>query len=247
MTNRYTRTLAAIALSLNVATPAFAEPPITTAQLAERLQARYPATRFGEIAPTPWPGMFEVVLGQQLAYVDASGQYFLFGHLVDMSAQRDLTAERKDRLARIDVSQLPLADALTEVRGNGSRTLVIFSDPDCPYCRKLEADIAPLTDVTIHTFLLPLASLHPQARSKAIATWCATDRIGTWRALMQGKDPFPVAECPHPIDRNVALADRLGITGTPTLIAHDGRILVGAASREAIDAWLGRDTGQTRR
>ena len=110
------------------------------------------------------------------SYVDASGQYFMFGHLYDMKAQRDLTAERKDTMTRIDFASLPLTDALTEVRGNGKRTLVIFSDPDCPYCKKLEADIANLSDVTTHTFLMPIASLHPQARAKAISVWCAPGR-----------------------------------------------------------------------
>jgi thiol:disulfide interchange protein DsbC len=53
-----------------------------------------------------------------------------------MKAQRDLTAERKDTLARIDFNALPLADAMKDVRGRGSRvTLAIFSDPDCPYCQ----------------------------------------------------------------------------------------------------------------
>jgi energy-coupling factor transporter ATP-binding protein EcfA2 len=60
-----------------------------------------------------------------------------------------------------------LADALTEVRGKGTRRLAIFSDPDCPYCRRLEAELRGLDDVTIHTFLMPLASLHPAARGKA--------------------------------------------------------------------------------
>ena len=74
-----------------------------------------------EIRPTPWPGVFEVAMGANLAYVDASGQYFLFGHLYDMKAQRDLTAERKDTLARASTSTLPLADAIKDVRGRGSR------------------------------------------------------------------------------------------------------------------------------
>jgi len=65
-----------------------------------------------------------------------TGQYFLFGHFYDMKTQRDLTAERKDSLRADRVpSSLPLADAVKEVRGNGARTLAIFSDPDCPYCR----------------------------------------------------------------------------------------------------------------
>jgi thiol:disulfide interchange protein DsbC len=237
----------AAALTTCLSVTALAQPsqPPTTPELTSligRLQALYPSTRFGEIRPTPWPGVFEVAMGANLAYVDASGQYFLFGHLYDMKAQRDLTAERKDTLARIEFSALPLADAIKDVRGRGSRALAIFSDPDCPHCRRLEAGLKGLSDVTIHTFLMPIASLHPQARAKAIAVWCAKDRLGAWQALMTRDQVPPSADCAHPVDRNVALAERLGVTGTPTLVAADGRVLPGAASAEQINAWLSRST-----
>jgi thiol:disulfide interchange protein DsbC len=212
----------------------------TESTLANRLQALYPSTRFGAVNPTPWPGVFEVVMGANLAYVDQSGQYFLFGHFYDMKAQRDLTAERKDTLARIDFETLPLSDAMKDVRGNGARVLAIFSDPDCPYCQKLEADIRDLTNVTIYTFLMPLVSLHPAAHRKAVSVWCAKDRIAAWQAAMWRGEAVPQMECPHPVDRNVALGERLGINGTPTLVAADGRMLPGAASKEQIEAWLQR-------
>lgn len=211
-----------------------------TGEMGNRLQALYPSTRFGAINPTPWPGVFEVVMGANLAYVDESGQYFLFGHLYDMKSQRDLTAERKDSISTIDFDALPLADAMKEVRGNGARVLAIFSDPDCPYCQKLESDIRDLTNVTIYTFLMPLVSLHPAAHTKAVSIWCATDRTAAWHAMMWRGEAVPQAECPHPVDRNVALGERLGINGTPTLIALDGRMLPGAASKEQIEAWLQR-------
>ena len=214
----------------------------TTNTMAERLQGLYPATRFGEVNTTPWPGVFEVVMGANLAYGDETGQYFLCGHFYDMKAQRDLTAERKDKLARVEFSSLPLADAVKEVRGTGARTLAIFSDPDCPYCRRLEAEMKSLTDLTIYTFLMPIASLHPEARSKAIAVWCSKDRVAAWHALMWRDEKISAKECPHPVDRNVALGDRLGISGTPTLVAADGRVLPGAASNAQIEAWLARAT-----
>jgi len=210
--------------------------------ILERLQHLYPATRFGAVNPTPWPGVYEVAMGANLAYVDESGQFFLFGHLFDMKAQRDLTAARKDSLARLDFTALPLTDAVKEVRGSGARSLAIFSDPDCPYCRKLEAEMRGLTDVTIYTFLMPLASLHPQARGKAIAVWCAKDPVAAWQALMLRSEAIATNECPHPVDRNVALGERLGISATPTLVAPDGRILAGAASAVQIEAWLARAT-----
>ena len=240
--NRFLRTLyfCLVAVGLPCAAQA---PQDGSAAIADRLQSLYPATRFGAVNATPWQGVFEVSMGNNLAYVDETGQYFLFGHLYDMKAQRDLTAERQDLLARIDFAVLPLADALKEVRGNGSRTFAVFSDPDCRYCRGLEAEMKSLTDVTIYTFLMPIASIHPQARSKAIAVWCAGDRIATWHALMWDDrlpPPSQRSECAHPVDRNVALGERLNISGTPTLIAADGRVLPGAASAAQIEEWLNR-------
>lgn len=224
---------------------------VTPSILAARLQTQYPATHFGAVNPTPWPGVFEVVMGAKLVYVDAGGQFFLFGHLFDMQAQRDITAERQENLTRIDFSALPLGDALKEVRGNGKRTLVIFSDPDCPYCRRLESTIKGLTDVTIFTFLMPLATLHPDARGHAISVWCTTDRIQAWHTLMHGNErrenpsansaaaASSAAPCAHPVDRNIALGERLGISATPTLVAEDGRMLPGAGTLTQIEAWLG--------
>ncbi len=229
-----------VAAQHNRAEPESVQPAPELATLSARLQTLYPSTRFGEIRATPLPGVFEVAMGANLAYVDASGQFFLFGHLYDMNAQRDLTAERKDTLARIDFSALPLSDAIDEVRGDGSRALAIFSDPDCPYCRQLEVGLEGLTDVTIHRFLMPIASLHPQARAKAIAVWCAENRLSAWQALV-ARDEVPTsAECAHPVDRNVALAEQIGVNGTPTLVAADGRVLARVASAEEIDAWLER-------
>ena len=101
--------------------------------------------------------------------------------------------------------------------------------------------------MTIYTFLMPLASLHPDARAKAIAVWCAADRLGAWRTLMGRDQASRVQDCPHPVDRNVALAERLGISGTPTLVAADGRVLAGAAGLAQIEAWLARGNTEASR
>jgi thiol:disulfide interchange protein DsbC len=221
-------------------------PPASDAgpsSLAALLQRRYPGTRFGQISGTEWPGVSEVAMGDTLAYVDASGRYFLFGHLYDMQAQRDLTAERESRQHRIEFSRLPLADAIPEVHGKGSRKLAVFRDPDCPYCRQVEGELKTLDDVAIYRFLLPLASLHPEARSKAVAIWCASDRLKAWQGLLQGMAPTGNPDCAHPIDRNIALATELQIFGTPTLIAGDGRLMPGMASAGEIERWLGAAKG----
>ena len=210
--------------------------------LAKRLRELYPNTQFSTVSESPVAGIFEGVMGRNIAYTDERGRYFLFGHLFDMPAQRDLTAEHKDELARIDFSQLPLKDAIKTVRGAGTRVVAVFSDPDCPYCRKLEPELAKVDDVTIYTFLMPLAELHPDARNKAIAIWCGPDRVKAWSALMLRSQNPSSANCDHPVDRNVALGERYQITGTPTLVSADGRVMPGAASAAQIEAWLAKTT-----
>lgn len=208
------------------------------AYLKAKLIATYPATEFRDIQATPMTGIYEVTMGRNVAYVGSDARHFLFGHLYDMQTQRDFTAERLEQARRIDFTSLPLGDAIQTVRGNGSRRLAVFSDPDCPYCRKLEQELAKLDNVTIHTFLYPLDELHPEARANAIAVWCAQDRAAAWKALMMDGKPPRSADCLHPIDRNIALARKLGVDGTPVLFDSQGRRLAGAAPTERIKAFL---------
>jgi thiol:disulfide interchange protein DsbC len=206
--------------------------------LEKRLKDMYPATRIERVQPAEIPALFEVTMGRNSAYTDSTGRYFVFGHLYDMKTQRDLTAERMEKQQRIDFAQLPLPDAIKTVHGKGERVLAVFSDPDCPYCKRLEAELDKLNNVTLYIFPYPLESLHPAAVDKAVAVWCAPDRARAWADLMKtGKMPA-TRKCENPIERNIQLAQRLGIQGTPTLLSADGRMLPGAAPSERIEQWL---------
>ena len=206
--------------------------------LEKRLKDLYPATRIERVQVSEIPTVYEVTMGKNSAYTDATGRYFVFGHLYDMKTQRDLTAERMEKQQRIDFSQLPLGDAIKTVRGKGERVLAVFSDPDCPYCKRLEAELDKLDNVTLYIFPYPLEGLHPEAVDKAVAVWCAPDRVRAWADLMKtGKVPAK-RDCENPIQRNIQLAQRLGINGTPTMVSADGRTLPGAAPGDRIEQWL---------
>lgn len=214
------------------------------AKVLDALRQRYPATQFGSVAPSLLPGIFEVAMGKNIIYTDESGRYFLFGHLYDMQLQRDLTAERKEQVARIDFAALPLKDAMVKVKGSGSRKLAVFSDPDCPYCKKLEQEISALNDVTVYTFLFPIEGLHPDAANKSLSIWCSKDPAGAWEKLMLQGKLSPSKDCDNPLARNIRLAESLDIHGTPTMISGDGRVLPGAATATQIDKFLMQAGGQ---
>lgn len=206
--------------------------------LAIKLKDMYPATKVERVQRSELPGLFEVVMGRNAAYTDSTGRYFIFGHLFDMKEQRDLTAERVEKVARIAFDSLPLVDAIKTVRGKGERVIAVFSDPDCPFCRRLESELDKLDNVTLYTFMYPMEGLHPEAKGKSVAVWCAKDRSGAWSELMRSGKVPPKSSCDNPIERNIQLGQRLSIQGTPTLIANDGRLLPGAAPRDRIEQWL---------
>jgi thiol:disulfide interchange protein DsbC len=215
-----------------------AQPNPETVGIEIALKKAYPGTTFKGVRSTPVQGIYEVQMGETIAYVDGTGKYFFFGKLYDMPNQVDLTELRQVEVSKLDISSLPLKDAIKTVKGNGSRTLVVFSDPDCPFCKQLELSIKGMTDVTIYTFLMPLTSIHPDARRKAINAWCAKDQVAAWENLMVKNKAVPDAACDHPVDRNIALGSKLNISGTPTMYSGDGRKRSGAAEAAVIGAWL---------
>ncbi|WP_126448287.1 DsbC family protein [Sulfuricystis multivorans] len=211
-----------------------------TAGVEKRLREQYPATNITEVRESPMNGVYEVVMGRNIGYTDESGRYMLFGHMFDMKEQKDLTAQRLDEINKIDVSALPLTDAIKTVKGDGSRKIYVFSDPDCPFCKRLEPELAKLDNVTIYTFLYPLEGLHPDAKRKAEIIWCAKDRAKAWNEFMvSGKLPEGVDKCDNPVERNIRLGISLGINGTPTIIFDGGMIAPGALPAVEIERRLG--------
>lgn len=238
------RLVAAVSLAVScVAAYAQADAPTDTASIKTSLEKVYPGTPFKSVEKTPVSGLYQVTMGREIAYVSEDGRYFLFNaHLFDMKTQTDLSKAAIDRAQSIDFKSLPLKDAIKQVKGNGKRVLAVFTDPDCPYCRQLEQSLDKLDDVTIYRFLDPIEGLHKGAVDKSRAIWCdgRTDaaRLESMKQFMSKAKSSGDTSCANPISRNVELAAKLGINGTPTLIAGDGRMLPGYLPADRLSAWL---------
>lgn len=238
--SRIAASLLAVVTSLCAAAQAPAQSDAgATAKIEAVLLSRFPGTSIRQIRPSAVPGLYEVVSDSGIVYTDADAEHVFVGSIIHTSSGRDLTAERWTQLNAIEFERLPFDLAIKTVRGNGSRRFATFEDPDCPYCRKLAQEIQGMTDVTMFTFLYPIAELHADAPGKALRIWCADDRSTAWHDwMLKGVLPSSRTCSDSGLQKILDLGRELRVTGTPTLFFADGTRSAGALSRSDLERKL---------
>lgn len=174
-------------------------------------------------------GLYEVVSEGRIFYLTEDLRHLIIGNIIDLKTLRNLTADRVREIRTVDFESLPKKDAIKV--GNGKRGIAVFTDPDCPYCKKLHAELKRLEDVSIFIFLYPVSD---EGRKKSIQVWCSEERVKTLDVVLGG-GRIGAALCgDHPIDRNLSLGRKLSITGTPTTITDRGEIISGYVKAETL-------------
>jgi len=200
-----------------------------------------PQAKIISITKLPVGGLYQVVTaGFNIFYTDENGEIGIFGNMVDFKKKQNLTQMEKDRLTMVDFSKLPLDKAIVRVKGKGERKLALFTDPDCPHCQGIEKELKSVDNVTIYTFLLPIADLHPDATRKAQLVWCAKDKAKAWSDMMlKQKEPKGSnTQCDTPLKDIAEFAKQNNIDGTPGVIFTNGKLLFGNQPHELIEKML---------
>jgi len=201
----------------------------------------FPGETIGDIKKMPFLGLYEIQIDDQILYTDANFRYLVRGDVIDVKTKTNLTEESQQKRLAVPFDQLPLDLAFKKVKGDGSRKLAVFSDPDCPYCKRLEQSLASIDNVTIYTFLYPLEQLHPKAPEVARAIWCSPDRVKAWDDYMLRKvAPKTAGTCDNPVDKIVQYGQGKRISGTPTLLFTDGKRVPGAIPLDQIESNLAK-------
>ncbi len=207
--------------------------------IKKTIESRFAGVKVLDVKPSPISGLYEVYLGDRIVYSDAMGDHVIVGSLIDSRTQTDITQADLDERGAIDFKSLPFDKAIKITKGSGAYKLAVFEDPDCPFCQKLEKELAAINDTTVYVFLFPIDTLHPQATLHSREIWCAPDRVLAWTQwLTQRKSPGNSSCKGDPVEALAKLGDQLHINGTPTMFFASGKRIPGAISTDEIKKLL---------
>jgi thiol:disulfide interchange protein DsbC len=202
------------------------------ADVAKRVRASLatldPDLKVDGVRTTPVPGLYEVAIGPRLVYMTADGRYLIQGSISDVAKREDLTEPRRNAV-RLDALSRVSEDQMVVFGPKDARdTVTVFTDIDCGFCRRLHSEIDKFnaSGIRIRYLFMPRTGKGSESFRKAVNVWCAKDRQQAMTDAKAGKD-VPAQDCDNPVEAHVALAEQMGVNGTPALILPDGEMLPG--------------------
>jgi thiol:disulfide interchange protein DsbC len=197
----------------------------------EELAATLKGVEVSDISPSPVPGVYEVAVGAEVAYVTSDGRYLLEGEIYDLKTNDNLTEQTR---AKARVGLLAGVDPATMIvfrpqEGEVKHSITVFTDVDCGYCRQFHREIAEVNalGIEVHYLFYPRTGPDSESWAKAEKVWCSADRnAALTRAKLGGS--LPDATCGDtPVAAHYALGRRVGLRGTPAIYSSTGEHLGG--------------------
>lgn len=216
-----------------------------TVQLLGSMVDKVNSVEFSEV-----PGMWvaEVEKGDKKlpVYIDFSKQYLVSGNVIRLGDKENLTRMRAARMNKVDVATIPLDDALLLGKASAKTKVIVFTDPECPYCKKLHAELKEVVrlnpDIAFLIKLFPL-KMHPNAYEISKSIVC-NNSMEFLELSFAGK-PVPPASCDtQVVDQTLAIGAQLGVRSTPTLVLPDGLVLPGFKDATALMTLIGENLAQ---
>ncbi len=244
--NKFTKLLAPI-ISLALMHNAYAAPVSETEKKAVTAAVKKISTNVDRDVPitsietTAVPGMLQVTSDLNIFYISQDGRYAFFGDLIDLNkdkkqwsmTEQSMRQLRAKALAAIDPSNMIIYPSTAKKKIG---TITVFTDIDCPYCRKMHEHIAEYTDLGIEVRYLsfPRGGTKSTSFEEAIKVWCAKDKATAYTKAVESKE-FPEKTCStSPVASQFELGQQMGVSGTPTIFLENGAKIGGLVEPKAL-------------
>lgn len=202
-------------------------------QVVARLKQAHPSLPIKSIKPSPMAGFYQVDIGDgEILYVSSDAKHFLTGDLwaVDAHGFVNLSAKARDARRKRLIAAIPEKDMVifSPPPNKVKATITVFTDVDCPFCRKFHEEVPELNKlgIAVRYLAYPREGIGSSSYRKMVSTWCAPDPR---KAMTESKfgEAIKPRTCPNPVAEEYALGNEVGVTGTPSLVYADGTMVPG--------------------
>lgn len=180
------------------------------------------------IADSVIPGLYQVVYGPEVIYISRDGHYVVQGDVISIDKRENLTEHLRSAARLKLIKDVDPKSMIVFAPKQVKHTITVFTDVDCAFCRKLHSQIADYNKygIAIRYMAFPRTGVDTESYYKAVTVWCSGDRRAALTEAKLGQ-ALPRKTCDNPVREHMALADKLGVDATPTLILEDGSLVSG--------------------
>ena len=194
----------------------------------EKVRTLAPNAKTIAVSETPIDGLLQVQINSDIVYVTGDGQYLVQGEIMDIDTRVNITDQAKSGIRVNLLEDLKQDEQISFSPVEPKYDLLVFTDLDCGYCRKLHNQMEEYNEegIAIHYLAFPRAGIGSASYDKFVSVWCADDQQAALTLAKNGDDPEP-QKCPNPIADQYELGREIGVTGTPALVTTDGTLIPG--------------------
>lgn len=202
-----------------------------------------------DIVNTNFEGVYEVIVYNPIEslLVSKDGRYLIQGNVVDLKTRELMPVSQKVKNLKSElINAVDDADKIIYPADKEEHIVHVFTDVDCPFCRKLHFEMDKINElgITVKYLAAPLASLHPTAQSKMQKIWCAEDRVMAFDQYNISKEIPDSEKCISPVAKQLLISKQLGVNGTPAIFLADGTHLPGYLKPEDLLKTIERKLGK---
>lgn len=219
--------LAVLLFSMAWAGLAMAQEDAAT-EIERKVRELAPSATSIAISETPIEGILQVQINNEIYYASQDAKYLLIGRILDMDTRVNITDQAKSSIRRDLLEGLDQSQQIAFSPPVPEHELLVFTDIDCGYCRKLHSQINEYMDegIAIKYLAFPRAGPSSHSFEKFVSVWCAEDQQHAMTLAKNGEEPEPL-QCDNPIEEQYELGLSIGVSGTPALVTMDGTLIPG--------------------
>jgi thiol:disulfide interchange protein DsbC len=210
-----------------------------------KIRALAPNAELIAISETPIAGLLQVQINSEIYYASADAKYLITGRVIDLDTRVDITDQAKSGIRKTFIEDLDPSEQIVFSPVKPQHEVLVFTDIDCGYCRKLHDQMDGYLEqgIAIHYLAFPRAGVGSHSFDKYVSVWCADDPQAALTDAKAGAEPEP-KQCENPIEDQYKLGRDVGVTGTPALLTSDGLLIPGYMPPEQLKMRLDAITAQ---